>query len=96
MQEQFIISPPEEMPGRGSSLMRGKERLKEITREQRYLTRPALNEIFKPKDQKSRDQAMYEAHLQYGYTLKDIAEYIGVHYTTVSRAIKRIEREGKK
>jgi len=77
-------------------LMRGKERLKEITREQRYLTRPPLNEIFKPKDQKSKDQVMYEAHLQYGYTLKDIAEYIGVHYSTVSRAIKRIEREGKK
>jgi len=77
-------------------LMRGKERLKEITREQRYLTRPPLNEIFKPKDQKSKEQVMYEAHLQYGYTLKDIAEYIGVHYSTVSRAIKRIVREGKK
>jgi len=33
---------------------------------------------------------------QYGYTLKDIAEYIGVHYTTVSRAIKRIEGEDEK
>jgi putative transposase len=55
-------------------LMRGKERLKEI---------------FKGKDKKSKDQVMYEAHLQYGYTLKDIAEYIGVHYTTVSRAIKK-------
>ena len=30
----------------------------------------------------------YEAHLQYGYILKDIAEYIGVNHTTVSRAIK--------
>jgi DNA-binding MarR family transcriptional regulator len=40
---------------------------------------------------------MYEeAHLQYGYTLKDIAEYIGVHYTTVSRVIKRIEREDER
>ena len=77
-------------------LMRGKERLKEITREQRYLTRPALNEIFKPKDRKLKDQMMYEAHLQYGYTLKDIAEYIGVHYTTVSRAIKKIEGEDEK
>jgi hypothetical protein len=48
--EQFITSPPEEMPGRRSS----------------------LKEIFKPKDQKSKDHAMYEAHLQYGYTLKDI------------------------
>ena len=39
---------------------------------------------------------MYEAHLQYGYTLKDIAEYIDVHYTTVSRAIKKIEGEDEK
>jgi len=29
-------------------------------------------------------------------TLKEIAEYIGVHYTTVSRAIKKIEREYEK
>jgi len=27
---------------------------------------------------------------------KDIAEYIGVHYATVSRAIKKIEREDEK
>jgi DNA-binding MarR family transcriptional regulator len=39
---------------------------------------------------------MYEAHLQYGYTLEDIAEYVGVHYTTVSRAIKKIEGEDEK
>jgi len=77
-------------------LMRGKERLKEITREQRYLTRPPIKEIFKLKDQKLKDQVMYEAHLQYGYTLKEIAEYIGVHYTTVSRAIKKIEGEDEK
>jgi DNA-binding MarR family transcriptional regulator len=38
----------------------------------------------------------YEAHLQYGYTLKEIAEYIGLHYTTVSRAIKKIEGEDEK
>ena len=76
--------------------MRGKEKLKEITRKQRYVTRPPLNEIFKPKHQKSKDQVMYEAHRQYGYALKEIAEYIGVHYTTVSRAIKKIEREDEK
>jgi len=39
---------------------------------------------------------MSEAHLQYGYTLKEIAEYIGVHYSTVSRAIKKVEREDEK
>ena len=60
------------------------------------MTRPLLNEIFKYKDKKSKDQAMCEAHLQYGYALKDIAEYIGVHYTAVSIAIKKIEREDEK
>jgi len=34
---------------------------------------------------------MYEAYLQYGYTLKDIAEYIAVHYTAVSRVVKKIK-----
>ena len=77
-------------------LIRGKENLKEITRKQRYVTRPPLKEILKYQDKKSKDQAIYEAHLQYGYILKDIAEYIGVHYTTVSRAIKRIESEDEK
>ena len=77
-------------------LIRSKENLKEIPREQRYVTRPPLNEIFKCKDKKSKNQAMYEACLQYGYTLKDIAEYVGVHYTTVSRVIKRIEWEDEK
>ena len=77
-------------------LIQGKENLKEITKKQRYVTKPPLNEIFEPKDKKSKDQAMYEAHQQYGYTLKDIAEYIGVHYTTVSKVIKRIDGEGEK
>jgi DNA-binding MarR family transcriptional regulator len=39
---------------------------------------------------------MHEVHLQYGYILKDIAEYIGIHYTIVGRAIKKIEMEDEK
>lgn len=30
------------------------------------------------------------------HTLKDISEYISVHYTTVSRVIKKIEGEDEK
>ena len=39
-----------------------------------------------------KDEAMYEAHLKYGYTLKETAEYIGIDYATVSRVIRKIER----
>ena len=60
---------------------------------QQYITRPPLNEIFENKDRKSKGKSIYEAHIQYGYTLKDIAEYIGMHYTTVSRLIKKIEKK---
>ena len=55
-----------------------------------------LKEIFRGKDKKSKNQVRYEAHLQYGYTLKEIAEYIDLHYTTVSGAIKKIEGEDEK
>jgi hypothetical protein len=40
------------------------------------MTRTPLNEIFKCKDKKSKDEAMYKAHPQYGYTLKDTAELL--------------------
>ena len=76
--------------------MKRSRKIKGDTERERYLTRPALKEIFKPKDQKSKDQVMYEAHPQYGYALKEIVEYIGLHYSTVSRAIKRIEGEDGK
>ncbi len=48
------------------------------------------------RSKKSKDQAMYETCLQYGYTLKGIAEYIGMNYTTVSRVIKKVEWEDEK
>jgi len=67
-------------------LIRGKEKLKEITRKQRYVTRPPLNEILKYKDKKSKDQKRYKAYIHHGYTLKDIVEYIGIHYTTVQQS----------
>jgi len=38
-----------------------------------------------------------QGHIPFSsYTLKEIAEYIGLHYATVSRAIKKIEGEDEK
>ncbi|MFA4830310.1 MAG: transposase, partial [Thermodesulfovibrionales bacterium] len=73
-------------------LIRGKETLKEIPRTQRYITKPSLEDILKYKDKKIRDNAVFEAHIRYGYTLKDVAEHLGVHYATISRAVKRVEK----
>lgn len=67
--------------------------LKEIPRVQRYITRPLLEEILKwdNETKSSKDKKIYEAYIRYGYTLREIAEHLGVHYATISRAIKRVE-----
>jgi hypothetical protein len=76
-------------------LIKGKEALKEIPKVQRYVTRPTLEKIFKNKrkDKKLKDKVIHEAHIRYGYTLREIAEYLGVHYATISRTVSRIEGE---
>jgi hypothetical protein len=38
-----------------------------------------------------RDEALAKAYLSGRYTMKEIGEHFGVHYVTVSRALKKIE-----
>jgi len=38
-------------------------------------------------DKEVRNQRIRDAHLKYGYTLKDIADVIGLHYTTISKVV---------
>ena len=64
-------------------VIRGNETLKEIPRMQRYITRPSLEDILKYKDKGQRDDAVFEAHIRYGYTLRKIADHLRVHYPTV-------------
>jgi len=78
-----------------SMLLKGKEKIEEVPRIQRYATRPALRELFlegKLEDEKARNEAVYLSYVRYGYTLKQIAEHLGVHYTTISRVIKKAEQ----
>lgn len=55
----------------------------------RRVTRVKLMRFLNARTRSQKDEAMYDTHLKYGYTLKEIAEYIGIHYTIVSRAIKK-------
>jgi len=65
-----------------------KRQVKEIPRPQRYVNRPGLDKIFRKQEAKEqRDSGIYTAHMNHGYTLKEIADYLGIHYTTVSKVI---------
>lgn len=61
--------------------------VKEIPRVQRYVNRPGLSEIFKVRGKLKRDESIYKAHVGFGYSLKEIADYLDLHYTTVSKVI---------
>lgn len=70
-------------------LLKDKEQIKEIPKIQRYFSRPSLEEVLKAKNKKQLEKKIYEAHVNYGYTLKEIANMIGVHYSTISRIVRR-------
>jgi putative transposase len=71
-------------------LLEDKDKIQEIPREQRHSARPTLKKILKGKnnDREALESAACEAHVRYGYRLKEIAGEIGVHYATVSRMVK--------
>lgn len=66
--------------------------LMEVRREQRFLGRPSLRRLFKdggPTHSDRRNRTIAEAALRHGYTQAAIAAHLGLHYSSVSKAIKR-------
>ena len=70
---------------------RGYEGVKEIPKIQRYLNRPGLTEIFKNArgGKRKRDRGIAEAVKRWGYSEREVADYLRLHYSTVSRLIRR-------
>jgi len=68
----------------------------EIPREQRLALRPPLEVLFPEEtvgDRAERNQRMRRAHVDFGYSLKEIGDFLGIHYATVSRVVKKVEEE---
>ena len=68
-----------------------KDNFKEIPSRERYLNRPSLKCIFSGfKGLKDRNAKIYLAHQKHGYTLTEIGVHLGLHYSVISRAFKKI------
>jgi putative transposase len=80
--KDFIERAKSVHPGKG---------LGEIPRTQRYASRPGLTELFAdlPDSKAGRNEIVRQAHLDHGYSLKEIAAVVGLHYTTVSKIVNR-------
>ena len=67
---------------------KGDAPLPEVPRAQWRPVRPRLERIFRAEGAR----AIPLAYREYGYRLREIAEYLGVHYATVSRRLRKAER----
>ena len=70
-----------------------KKQIKEIPKIQRYVGRPLLSVLFTSltvKNKKKRKKLIHTAHFLYGYSMREIGEHLGIHYSTVSRILSDI------
>jgi hypothetical protein len=74
--------------------IRGQRDIQEIPKQQR----PGLDDLFSyqvKKNKEKRNKLMYMAIVEHGYSQKDIADYLRLHYSTVSRLIRTCEKTSK-
>ena len=63
----------------------------EISKTQRYANRPSLDSIFAKnilRDKSQRDNKIITAIYDFGYTQRAIANYLGLHFTYISRIVR--------
>ncbi|MDD5264163.1 MAG: transposase [Candidatus Bipolaricaulis sp.] len=65
--------------------------LKEVPRRERLATRPSLDELFSDvHDKAERDHRIHAAVRAHEYTLQVVADFLGLHYSTISMIAKRV------
>lgn len=72
--------------------VRGYEEIEEIPKSQRYINRPDLSTLFIGEnilDKRTRNDVMVDAIHKHGYSQKEIADHLDMHYTSISRAVKK-------
>jgi REP element-mobilizing transposase RayT len=64
----------------------------EIPRAERFVSRPSLEEIFTGVATRAeRDARSVAAVRDHGYAMREVADFLGRHYVTVSRALARAD-----
>jgi len=65
--------------------IRAHEDVQEIPKRQRYAGRPALSQILRSGSLVSEE--IRRAVIDHGYSQKEVSEFLGVHYSTISRKV---------
>lgn len=75
--------------------VRDRQAIPEIPKAQRYLTRPGLEQLFSGrilKDLGKRNDKIEEAVEKYGYTQREVADHLGMYFTSISRIMREKRR----
>ena len=77
-----------------SPLLRDSALQREIPQRERLVSRPSLDNLFaEGKTKAVRNETIYEATRIHEYTLSELQDYLGLHYSTISRIATRSEAE---
>ena len=78
-------------------LVTEKQQIREIPKGQRFVGRPRLEKLFsqKSRSKTSRDRLIAKAVTEHGYSQMDLASFLGLHYSTISRILAATDKEQK-
>jgi len=74
-----------------SDYVKEKKQIPEIAKIQRFMNKPPFEDIFRPEvlgDKRKRNKRIGEAVLEHGYTQREVADHLGIHFTSVSRILR--------
>jgi len=77
-----------------SDHVKGKESIPEIPKGQRFINRPTIESLFTEevlRDRRARDERVFEAVEKHGYTQREVADHLRLHFTSVSRIMRTRE-----
>jgi hypothetical protein len=69
----------------------GKRDIAELPKTQRFADRPSLEKIFSGnivQDIGKRNEKIQEAVQRYGYRQREVADYLDMHFTSISRILR--------
>ncbi|HEX2227105.1 MAG TPA: addiction module toxin RelE, partial [Candidatus Binatia bacterium] len=78
-------------------LLNEKQEVREIPKGQRFAGRPTLEKLFarRVSDKRTRDQLIEKAVVEFGYSQMELASFLDLHYSTISRILARTTGQQK-
>ncbi len=91
-----VLMGPDSFVQSFTPLLRDIEQNREIRREERLATRPSLEELFRDvTDKATRNERIHSAIRKHQYKLREVGDYLGLCYSTISVIAKRIDEDLK-